>query len=104
VLLSFHFRNFACILDIDRLTSLDTFTYRSNLAFSLYNTPFPLNMQSMDKLLDMSASTLRKSDDIINIGVKKVSFLVCHLVLLMLLTRMDEDELGFQQRRAHSYR
>ncbi|KAH0704397.1 hypothetical protein KY285_018675 [Solanum tuberosum] len=47
--------------------------------------------KSMDKLLDMSASTLRKSDDIINIGVKKVSFLVCHLVLLMLLTRMDED-------------
>ncbi|WMV20314.1 hypothetical protein MTR67_013699 [Solanum verrucosum] len=32
-------------------------------------------MQSMDKLLDMSASTLRKSDDIINIGVKKVKFL-----------------------------
>jgi len=45
----------------------------------------------MDKLLDMSASTLRKSDDIINIGVKKVSFLVCHLVLLMSAVKLDSS-------------
>lgn len=48
-------------------------------------------MQSMDKLLDMSASTLGKSDDIINIGVKKVSFLVCHLVLLTSAVKLDTD-------------
>lgn len=47
-------------------------------------------MQSMDKLLDLSASTLGKSDDILDIGVQKVSFLVCHLVLLLSAVKLDK--------------
>lgn len=47
-------------------------------------------MQSMDKLLDLSASTLGKRDDILDIGVQKVSFLVCHLVLLLSAVKLDK--------------
>lgn len=53
-------------------------------------------MQSMDKLLDLSASTLGKSDDILDIGVQKVSFLVCHLVLLLSAVKLDTDNVTYK--------